>query len=139
MKKDLRILNHLRQDARQSLVSISRKTKIPVSTVFERIKQQEKMIKKYTAILDFPALGYNIRANFLVKERSGVRSLLLDHPNVNSVFQVNGDYDFLADCVFRLMADLKCFMDELDKINAEREVYYVIDEIKREDFLGVKK
>ena len=140
-KKDMIILTNLRQDSRQSLVNISKKTNIPVSTVYERIKQNEnKVIKKFTSILDFPALGFNIRTKVLVKgNKNGLRDFLLNNENVNSVFQLNDGYDFAVDCIFRYMHEMKSFMEQLEKMGVKKEVFYVINELKREAFFNSSK
>ena len=131
------ILAHLRENSRQSLSKISKGTKIPVSTIYEKIKQNKNgAIKKFTSILDFPALGYHIRAHVLVKDTEGLQDFLMEHKNVNSVFQLNEGYDFAVDCIFRYMSDVKEFMDELEKLDVKKEVYYVTNELKREDFLN---
>lgn len=134
-KKDMIILTKLRQDARQSLVNISRQTNIPVSTVYEKIKQN-KAIKKFTSILDFPALGFNIRAKVLVKGDDKLKDFLLSSENVNSVFQLNDRFDFMVDCIFRYMHEMQGFMQELDKLSEKKEVYYVTKELKREEFFN---
>lgn len=134
------ILAHLRENSRQSLSRISKNTKIPVSTIYEKIKQNKNgAIKKFTSILDFPALGYNIRAHVLVKDQKGLQEFLMQHENVNSVFQLNEGYDFAVDCIFRYMSDVKEFMDGLDKLDVKKEVYYITNELKREDFLNSAK
>ncbi len=134
MCKEMKILANLRQDARQSLVSISKKTDIPVSTVYEKIKQQESLtIKKYTSLLDFPSLGFNIRAKILVK--GDVKDYLMEHENVNSVFQLNDGFDFAADCIFKHMSEFKSFIEGLDGV--KKEVFFVTDELKREEFLSL--
>ncbi|OGM02091.1 hypothetical protein A3K72_00060 [Candidatus Woesearchaeota archaeon RBG_13_36_6] len=140
-KNEMMILASLRKNSRQSLTKVSKETSIPVSTVYDKIKQHENgVIKKFTSILDFPALGFNIRANVLVKgKKKELRDFLLDSWNVNSVFQLNEGYDFAVDCIFRYMSELKEFMDQLEKMGVKKEVYYVTDELRREDFLNSAK
>lgn len=134
------ILAHLRENSRQSLSRISKNTNIPVSTIYEKIKQnKDGVIKKFTSILDFPALGYNIRAHVLVKDQEGLQDFLMEHKNVNSIFQLNEGYDFAVDCIFRYMSEVKEFMDGLDNLGVKKEVYYVTNELKREDFLNSAK
>ena len=137
-KNEMMILANLRQNSRQSLANISRNTNIPVSTVYDKIKYHEnRVIKKFTLILDFPALGFNIRANVLVKgNKKELRDFLLNNWNVNSVFQLNDGYDFAVDCIFRYMSELKEFIEQLEKMGVKKEVYFVINELRREDFLN---
>ncbi|MBR9691938.1 winged helix-turn-helix transcriptional regulator, partial [Candidatus Woesearchaeota archaeon] len=67
-KKDLKIIAYLRQNARMPLTKMSRKTQIPVSTIFDRLKMNENsLIVKHTSLLDFSKLGYNTRANITLK------------------------------------------------------------------------
>jgi len=67
-KKDLRILEALKENARFSTQQISRKTLIPITTVHHRIKKLEKsgVIKGYTVLLDNKKLGKELSAYILV-------------------------------------------------------------------------
>lgn len=134
MDKKMKILGNLRNDARQSLVSISKKTDIPVSTIYEKIKKQEdSTIKRYTSLLDFPALGFNIRAMVLVK--GDLEEYLTNHENVNSVFQLSEEFDFIADCIFKHMSDYTEFIQKLEN----KKVFFVTNELKREEFLSIRR
>ena len=74
---DLRILAHLRNNARASITGISRKTGIPVSTIFDRIRVYEnQLVHKFTALIDFSKLGFNVRANIFLKVELGNRSAI---------------------------------------------------------------
>ena len=66
--KDLKILSYLRNDARIPLTKMSKKTQIPVSTIFDKIKVfEEKVIIRHTTLIDFQKLGYSLRANISLK------------------------------------------------------------------------
>ena len=79
-KKDLLIVSHLRRDGRTSLTELSKKTRIPISTIFDRLKQNKNnFIKKHTALIDFAKLGYNTRNNEVLNEY-----LYSDLPELNS-------------------------------------------------------
>lgn len=142
-KKDLLIIAHLRRNARQRITSVSKKIQIPVSTIFDRIKAQEhNAIKKHVALLDFSKLGFNARANIVVKvdrsQREELQEFLMKNWNVNSLAKINNGYDFLAEVIFRNIKDAEDFVEQLEdrfKIKA-KEVYYIIDELKREEFLA---
>ncbi len=141
-KKDLLIITHLRKDGRASLTDLSRKTNIPVSTIFDRIKNNNDFIKRHTALIDFAKLGYNTRANILIKvdreKREEVKEYLLGNLNVNSVYKINSNHDFMIDAVFRDIKEMEEFqehMDEKFKIK-NKIVYYIIDELKKEEFLS---
>ena len=140
-KKDLVLTAYLRQDARASLTILSRKTGVPVSTIFDRLRTN-KVILKNTALLDFAKLGFSARATILMKARKEkkeqLREFLVKSWNVNSLYKVNNGYHFMAECVFRDIKELEGFLDLLDERFSVRtkEVHYIIDDLKREDFLS---
>lgn len=142
-KKDMIVLAALRQNARTSLTKMSRATKIPVSTIYDKLKQYERdVIKKHTAILDFAKLGYNTRANILIKvereQREEVQDYLKNCKNVNSVYKINNGFDYLIELIFVHIKDLEDFMESISskfKI-LNQETYYVIDDVKKEEFMS---
>ncbi len=142
-RQDMLVLTHLRQNARQALTKISRKTSIPVSTLHERLKHFESdYIVKYTGLLDFAKLGFNARANILVKankdNKDALKGSLLKNPNVNSIYRINNGFDFMVEVVFRYLRDVEEFIENMEekfKIKA-KEVYYIIDDLKKEEFLA---
>lgn len=122
---------------------MSRKTQIPVSTLFERLKgYRGREVKRYTTILDFPQMGYQARARVLFKarkeERQGLKEALLKCPYTNELYKVNNGYDLMAELIFRSMQELETYLDQLRaQYSIEREeTFYIIDELKREEFLG---
>jgi DNA-binding Lrp family transcriptional regulator len=53
-KHDLKIISHLRKNSRESLTTLSRKTNIPVSTLFDKVKNKTGYyIKKIHVLLIF--------------------------------------------------------------------------------------
>ena len=142
-ERDLLIISHLRKDARKNLTTMSKETGIPVSTIFDRIKTQENgIIKKHTAIIDFSKLGYTTRINLMVKakkeQKEELKNYLAKQENVNSVYKINNSYDFLVDGVFMNIKGFEEFLERMDdRFDIEaKEVYYIVDEIKREDFMS---
>lgn len=142
-KRDLLIVSNLRQDARQTLTRLSRKTRIPVSTIYDRLKHHEdSLIKRHTALLDFAKLGFATRATAIIKvprdQRDTVRDFLMKSFNVNNLMKINNDFDFLFEAVFKEIRDLEQFMERLEEeFNVRtKKVFYVIEELKREGFLS---
>lgn len=145
-KQDLLVLSALRQNARLSLTKMSRATKVPVSTIYDKLKQYERdLIRKHTALIDFTKLGYNTRANLLVKvdrdQRDNMQEYLQAHKNVNSIYKINNGYDYMVELIFVHIKDLEDFMESLEKQFKilGQETYYVIDDIKREEFMSNPK
>jgi len=142
-RKDMSILACLRINSRETLTNISKKTKIPISTIYERLKVQEStIIKKHTSLLDFSYLGFMTWVMVAVKcdreQRQELSNYLSKHTNINSLFKINNGYDFLIEGVFKHIKDLEDFMETLEtKFNIkEKQVFYLINELKRESFLN---
>ena len=139
-ESDLRIIAELRKNSRQTLADISRKTRISISTIYDRIKFHEnKLIKKHTCLVNFHFLGYNIRTNILLKanDKTALREFVGAHPNINSAFEINNDFNFILDCIFADMSEARDFIESLDKVDVEKkQVHYVVDELKSEEFMA---
>tara|TARA_Y100000310_G_C20610398_1_gene777706 strand:+ start:588 stop:1025 length:438 start_codon:yes stop_codon:yes gene_type:complete len=133
----------LRADSRMSLTKMSRKTQIPVSTLYERLKSYKAgLIKKHTAIVDFSQLGFSARAKVLLKveksDRSSLRHHLMASPFTNGVYKVNNGFDFLVEFIFRNMKELEEHLEYLQENfdMKDTKAFYIIDELKEEDFLS---
>lgn len=141
--KEQLLLSHFRQNARESLTRISRRTHVPVSTIFDRLKQYEqKYIMKHTTLLDFARMGFSVRANLLLRvgvdHRDLVKQFLIRHDHVNSLFKINNGFDFQAEVIFNNIKDLEEFIEAIERKYEilEKNVYFVIDDICREQFLA---
>ncbi|MBN2458338.1 Lrp/AsnC family transcriptional regulator [Candidatus Woesearchaeota archaeon] len=140
---DIMLLSSLRANARDTLTNISKKIKVPVSTIFDRLKLHEKgLIQKHTSIIDFSKLGFSTRANIILKvnkdDKEELRKFLLGNWNINSVVRINNGYDFLAEAVFKNILELEQFCEILDerfRIKS-KQIFYIIEDLKREEFLA---
>lgn len=140
-KRDLLILSCLRANARCRLAEISRRTHIPISTLFEKLRgYRGTILTKTTSILDFSALGFSTRANLLIrctKQRDDVKQHLLVNYHVNSLYRVNNGHDYLAECIFRTMNDAESFAEHLrTTYDTVIRIQYVLADLKRETFLS---
>jgi len=141
--KDILLLSNLRANARETLTKISKNTKIPVSTIFDRLRMHEKgLIHKHTTLVDFSRIGFSTRATITLrtqkKYREELKQFLMKHQNINSIYKINNGFDFLIEAIFRNIKDMEDFMEELDehfKIKA-KQIYYIVEDLKREDFLA---
>lgn len=141
-KKDLVLMAYLRMNARMPLTKMSRKTGVPVSTIFDRLKAYKKgLISKHVALVDFSKVGYSTQVNILLKvqksQKEEIGEYLKNANNVNSLAKVNNGYDFLAECIFKGLEDFEEFMDKIEgKFEIkQRQTYHVINSMKRETFL----
>ncbi len=142
-KKELLIVANLRKNARVKLTELSRRTGLPVSTLFDRVHNLCDLgITRLSALLDFPAMGFGTCATILLKvakeKRDELREHLIVAHSVNSLMRVNNGYDFMAECVFRDMRELEEFCENLEQAYGVRgkELHFVIEELKREGFLS---
>ncbi len=140
-EKDVKILSRLRKDGRENLTKMSRETRIPVSTIYDRLnKYMGDVIEKRTVLLNYEALGYDVHAAMLVKvppeALDECKRFLREHQHVNSVYRVNNDYDFFVEVVLEEIEDLKGFKDILGKKFGIIDVqeHMVLDDVKREEF-----
>lgn len=137
-EKDIKIVSYLRKNSRATLTDISKKTNVPVSTVYDRIKSTNKnIIKKYTSIVDFPKLGYNIRAQILLKakETQKFHNLIKQNYNINSVYRLNSEYNYLFDVIFKTMSGMEKFNRSLDSLDVEKvQIHFVSEQVFSENF-----
>ncbi len=143
--KDLLILSELRKNARESLTKMSRRTRIPISTIHDRIRTNlDSLIKKNCALIDFSKLGFSTRVNLLIKtppnKRKEVGEFLKNNFHVNTLLRISNEFDFLVELIFKDLKEAENFIDKLEEdfnIEAEKK-YFVVEEIKKEEFLSDK-
>lgn len=133
------MLMYIRDNSRISLTKLSKKTNIPVSTLFDKLKEmeQKEIIIKHTAILNYPKLGYPIRAHLLVEDTIEKTALkfLKSTQNTNTLFSINNGFDYIADVMFHDLTELSNFIDLL-KAQAKRvQEHLIIRGILQEQFL----
>ncbi len=121
------ILRELLLDSRKSIRRISRKIGIPSSTIYDRIKKLEKnrVIRKYTIVLDEKKLGYTVKALILInvdgKKIREVEEEIARNPNVQVVLDITGEFDIAVIAVFRSIEELDKFVKSLLKMPAIRQ------------------
>lgn len=102
-KKDLEILEMLREDARSTVVEIASQLDMPRTTVQERIRRmtQSGLIKKFTAIPDYSMLGNPVTAFVLVSFMAGpvsqrdLAEQIAKIPGVYEVHLISGEWDIV--------------------------------------------
>ena len=141
-QKHLQLISCLRDNSREKLTSISKKTKIPISTLFDLLKEmQNNRVIRCTTLLNFHELGYHTHAQIFLKinmeDREKVKKHLQHHPNVNTIYKTHNKWSLIVETVHRNLKELDSFLDKLEKnfIIENHMVHYLIDEIKKEDFV----
>jgi len=124
------------------LKKMSAQTGIPVTTIHDQLKKSNPLIQKHTVLLNFEELGYFARAYLVIsveqEDRQRLALFLEKSFEVNSLYKVNNGYDFLAELVFKKIKDAESFIAKLEKdfkLKA-KEVHYILEDVKREEFLS---
>ncbi|MFC1752750.1 Lrp/AsnC family transcriptional regulator [Thermoproteota archaeon] len=145
-RKDWLILSHLRKNARSTLTQISRKTYIPVTTVYDHLrKYEQKLIMKNACLLDFKKIGFKSKAKIAVRVDNNQRDFvknLIEHPLVNSLYRLSADFDanfdFMIELIAREQRDIDNFIRDLkrDFPVSNSLIFNVTEDLKREEFLS---
>ncbi|MEM1650006.1 MAG: Lrp/AsnC family transcriptional regulator [Sulfolobales archaeon] len=118
---DLRILEILKRNSRENIREIARRLGKPPSTISSKIKRLEKLgiIRGYTAIIDYQALGYQINALTLLQVEGAyieeIERILSEEKNVRAVYDITGEYDVAIITTFRDVEDLNSFIKRMLK------------------------
>lgn len=139
---EYKILQRLRNNARFKLTEMSKTTKIPISTIFDKIRQLDgNLIDKFTVLLSFGRMGL-YKAMLAIKVGPEQKQEVMEHlkqaPCVNNLWRINNGYDFLIEVVFSHMRELDDFLENMDKSYKlrKKETFFVLDDVKRETFLS---
>jgi len=137
------VLSHLRANARMTLTELSRRTCIPISTLYGLLRRFERStIVRHTSLLDFETMGFHCHAAVLLKvpvhSRDALLTALAKMPAVNTVYRVNNGFDVLAEVVCRTVKELESSLAALEgRFGVEQiQVYHVLDQVSKETFLG---
>jgi len=140
--KEIALLCCLRKNSREKLTTISKYTNIPISTLFDYLKQiQLYLIKKYTVILNFADLGYNCHAFVTLRvpleHKSKSLTFLMTANCINSIYRMNNGSDFMVETVHKTIRDLNMFVEYMqNQYNITHyDIHYLLDELKKEEFI----
>jgi DNA-binding Lrp family transcriptional regulator len=99
---DEQLINALLADGRASLRSLAEELDVSVTTVSNHLSdlEEEGVIRGYTPIVDYGALGYDVTAVIQLKVEGSalpdITDRLKDHKHMVSVYEVTGDHDIVA-------------------------------------------
>jgi DNA-binding Lrp family transcriptional regulator len=110
--KDQKIIRELKEDSRQSIRDIAKKTKLRPSTVHERIKKlvRNSVIEKFTLKLNNKAVGENFIAFMFVSSEKEIPSIVFSDPHIREVFGITGEYDLLLKLKFKDVEEFNNFV-----------------------------
>ena len=113
-KKDEKILEVLRQNSREPIKDIARRTDIRPSTVHQRIQKliKNKVIEKFTIKLDNKAVGENFIVLMLVKGSTSeyIDKNFLNNKHVKEVFGITGEHDVFIKLKFENVEEFNEFI-----------------------------
>jgi len=122
-KKDIAILEIIRENSRMPIRDIAKKTNLRPSTVHQRlVRLKEKgVIERFTVKLDNKAVERNFIVFLFVKTKP---SVLLDkkitnNEHVSEVFGITGEYDLLLKLKFK---DVDEFNDFIIRFRKEQKI-----------------
>lgn len=128
-EKDFEILAALRENARLSVLQLAHKTKIPPTTIHNRIRKlkENKVIANYTVKLDREKMGQGFCALLFIYvdnsqlptefRKGGLAQKLFSNPQVEEVFETAGTIDIVAKVYGKSIKEITNFV-----INNVREL-----------------
>ena len=140
---DKKVLNALVDNSRLSLRKIAAKIGVSVATVMHHINklEKEKIIRSYTAALDYEKIGYDIEVVIEIRISKGrlldVEKKIAVHPNVFAIYDVTGTFDAVILARFKTRRQMDNFLKKIQTYDfVERtETKLVLQMIKEE---GIK-
>ncbi|MBI2654278.1 Lrp/AsnC family transcriptional regulator [Candidatus Woesearchaeota archaeon] len=140
-EKDRKILDILVDNSRLSMRQIAKKANVSAATVMHHIKklEQEGLIKKYTAKLDYEKVGYDVEVMIEIRISKGklfeVERKIASHPNVFAVYDVTGAFDSVVLARFPTRRQMDNFLKKLQTYEfVERtETKLILNTIKEEN------
>jgi DNA-binding Lrp family transcriptional regulator len=115
-KTDEKIINELIENSKSSLRELSSKLKISFVTVMNRIKklENEGIVEKYSSIINYEKLGYNVNVLIEVRIAKGklfeLEKKIATSPNVYAVYDTTGEYDATILAKFKTTQQMDKFL-----------------------------
>jgi len=136
-----KVLDEYLKDSRQSIREVARKIGVSSGTVASRIKELEDtgIIKRYSALIDYEKLGYEITAitEVIVSEGKmidvGIEISKLKP--AFGVYNITGDSDIMIIAKFKTRRELSDFTKSLLQIpHVQRTKTHLVLNTMKEDF-----
>jgi Lrp/AsnC family transcriptional regulator, regulator for asnA, asnC and gidA len=116
---DRKIIAALQRNSRRSLREIAREVKASPATVMHHLGrlEKEKVIKGYTATVDYDLLDIDVHALIEVRVQKGqlfeVERKIAHHPHVYAVYDTTGHFDAVILCRFPNRKALDRFLKDI--------------------------
>ena len=129
---DLQIIRALEENSRASLRKLANRVGITPNILHNRINslEHERVILGYTPIIDATKMGYPLTAIIMLQVEGNhiieVEKKIAQESNVQSVYDITGEYDAVVFAKFRDNSSLNSF---LKKLLAERFIKRTITKV----------
>lgn len=141
--RDEKIINSLLENSKLSYRKIAKKINVSVATVMHRVKklESEGIIKKYTVLLNYEKLGYDVPVLIDIRVAKGklfnVEKKIAIEPNVFAVYDKTGNFDATIVAKFKSRKAMDNFLKKIQTYDfIERtETQLILNTIKEE---GIK-
>jgi len=137
---DSSIIAVLEKNARLSFRKIAKKVGVSVATVMNRVNKLEKegAIKRYSVILDYDVLEYDLQALISIIVSKGklfqVEKKIASHPNVVAVYDITGHFDVIVLTRFKTRKSLDSFLKKIQSLDfvEKTETQIILNTIKED-------
>jgi len=140
--KEQKIIKALRKNGRARMSTIAKEEKLPTSTATDILNRLEKKnLIEHKTHIKFDKIGYPIKIFALLKtnpqDRTYLKKELEKFPNINTLYELNSNYDFHMEALFANQEHYRDFFEELESKNLimEKEIHPIIRNIYEEKFL----
>ncbi len=140
-KTDIELIRLLRQNGRIRPKEVCVLTKLPLSTVYEKITNTGNFIRRFTCLLNHETWGNSLHAIVIFKvapkDRFPLQQELESCNNVNLLWRINNGSDFIAEFIFPNLFAFEAYKESLESRFGVKTatVHFMVDEIKRESFM----
>ncbi|MFA5869816.1 MAG: Lrp/AsnC family transcriptional regulator [Candidatus Bathyarchaeia archaeon] len=136
-----KVLDEYLRDSRQSIREVARKIGVSSGTVASRLREMEDagVIRRYSALLDYEKLGYELTAVTEITVSEGkmieVGEAIAKMSQATGVYNVTGDSDIMVVGKFRNRKELSDFTKKLLTIpHVDRTKTHLVLNTMKEDF-----
>ena len=139
-KLDLKIIEVLNNNARTSFREISRKLKISLTTVANRIKklEAEGIIKGYIPLIDLDKVGYSLLTIIGIRISRGrlmeVERKISKNPHVYEIYDTTGEWDSIIIARFKNREELNKFIKRVLSVEyVERTMTWLVLNVVKDE------
>lgn len=138
---DLKLVRLLAKDSRRSIRDLAKELDLAGSTVHARLRRlvESGIIRRFTILPDYDALGYTVTAIVLLQVEGGkildAGEYIARDPGVMAVYDITGDYDLAVVAKFRNVIELDKFLKKINRLPyIRRSVTSLVLRSIKEDF-----